>query len=108
MSNERKGGLGKFVVGAAVGAGIGSDFDITCIYMNRDLFKDQNYIKYVVVVLMCLVTAIMQACGFLSFDHYTKTMIIGTSYVLFIESACNHHVLFLRNLVVEPFAGNVT
>ena len=52
--------------------------------MFRETNRDNNLIKYCLIVGMCLVTAVLQACGFLSCDHYTKTVVVGLSYVLFI------------------------
>jgi hypothetical protein len=35
------------------------------------------------VVLLCVITALMQAGGFLSMDHYTRVLVIGLTYVVF-------------------------
>ena len=49
----------------------------------KSILKNRNFINIGSIVLLCVLTAFLQGCGFLSLEHYTKVMFIGISYIAF-------------------------
>ena len=51
---------------------------------NKKFSPGTEKLNIIVIIAMCILTAIMQAAGFLSLQHYTQTMAVGLCYVAFI------------------------
>ncbi len=51
---------------------------------NKKFSLASEKLNIIFVISMCIITAVMQAAGFLSLQHYTRTVIVGMSYVAFI------------------------